>query len=243
MNRRLVALAAIGALCCSVWVADAQSAMPAMPTGAMPVKASPTPAPSPNAAEAAFLKKVMTDLPKRYGTTAAATAAGYVRYSNEDRTGAISWVNTKYWDTTDPSHPAQLWYDAQGRLIGADFSVPQAESSTGKPTRFGIDASRWDTIGAHVHYVEKGPGGTLLYGKAVGAKKYGAANNGSTSPTAEGLVATGAVKDASQVAFVFLYPAIYDVSVWVIPNPLGQFADKNPNVKPSASAGKGEDSM
>jgi hypothetical protein len=49
------------------------------------------------------------------------------------------------------------------------------------------------------------------------------------------------VKDAAAVSTVFLYPAIYDVAIWIVPNPLGQFADKNPNVIPSERAGKGED--
>ena len=62
-------------------------------------------------------------------------------------------------------------------------------------------------------------------------------------PTADGLVKVGAVKDAATVTAVFLYPAIYDVSVWVVPNPLGQFAEKNPAVTPSADAGKPEDTL
>jgi len=201
-----------------------------------------TPAPAPSAAESAFLAKIMADLPRLYPTPSAAGAAGYVRYSNEDRTGAISYVNTKYWDTTDPDHPAQLWYDVNGRLLGADFSVPRAESAAGPPNRFGIAPSRWITIGAHVHYVLRDANGMMTYGKAIGAQRYAAANGGSfASPTAAGLAAAGAVPNASAVSYVFLYPAIYDVSVWVVPNPLGQFADANPTVVPSAKAGKGED--
>ncbi len=208
---------------------------------AVPAADAPTPAPAPNAAESAFLAKIMTDLPKRFPTTQAAQAARYVRFSNEDNTGAISYVNTMYWDTTDPDHPAQLWYDVNGRLIGCDVSVPQAESSTGPPNRFGIAPERWQKIGAHVHYVLRTPTG-MAYGKAIAAKRYAEANNGSfANPTAAGLVAAHAVTDPNAVSFVFLYPAIYDVSVWVVPNPLGQFADVNPNVKPSPTAGKGED--
>ncbi|MBV9438652.1 MAG: hypothetical protein JOZ24_01535, partial [Candidatus Eremiobacteraeota bacterium] len=187
-------------------------------------------------------KRIMTNLPKRYPNPQAATAAGWIRYSREDRTGAISYVNTKYWDTTDPDLPAQLWYDVNGRLLGADFSIPQAESSTGAPNRFGIAPSRWFKIPAHVHYVQRMADGTLAYGKGLGAQRYAQANSGDYShPTAAGLVSAGVVPDASSVAFVFLYPAIWDVTVWVIPNPLGQFADANPNVKPSANAGRGED--
>ena len=35
----------------------------------------------------------MRGLPKRYPNPAAATKAGYVRFTNEDETGAISYVN------------------------------------------------------------------------------------------------------------------------------------------------------
>jgi hypothetical protein len=238
MRRRSILLFA-GALALAPFTAGAQSPMPmAMPTPA----AAPTAAPSPSASETVFIKRVMTNLPKRYPNPAAATAAGWVRYSREDRTGAISYVNTQYWDTTDPDHPAQLWYDVNGRLLGADFSIPQAESSTGPPNRFGIDPSRWFKIAAHVHYVQRNPNGTISYGKAIGTTRYAAANNGDYShPTAAGLVAAKAVTDAASVPFVFLYPAIYDVTVWVVPNPLGQFADKNPAVTPSPNAGRGED--
>ena len=79
-----------------------------------------------------------------------------------------------------------------------------------------------------------------VYGKAVSVTKYAAVGD-VEHPTADGLVKTGAVKDAAAVSAVFLYPAIYNVSVWVVPNPLGQFAEKNPNVIPSAHAGRGED--
>ena len=171
----------------------------------------------------------MSNLPTRYPNPQAATAAGWIRYSREDRTGAISFVNTKYWDTTDPDLPAQLWYDVNGRLLGADFSVPQAESVNGPPNRFGIASSRWFKIPAHVHYVQRNADGSIAYGKAMRADRYATANNGDYShPTAAGMVAAGAVTDASAIPFVFLYPAIYDVTVWVVPNPLGQFADAEP---------------
>ncbi|HEX3468843.1 MAG TPA: hypothetical protein VHT05_12270 [Candidatus Elarobacter sp.] len=206
--------------------------------------AAPTAAPAPSPAEAAFLAKIMRDLPRLYPTTQSATHAGYMRFTNEDRTGAISYVNIAHWNTTDPDQPAQLWYDANGRLIGADFSQrrdPNASPSPGPPSLFGISPSRFYTVGAHVHYVlcDKSSG-KCAYGKAISAKKYATVGD-VEHPTADGLVKAGNVSDPSAVSFVFLYPAIYDVSVWVVPNPLGQFADKNPNVTPSPNAGRGED--
>ena len=208
--------------------------------------ATPTAAPSPSASETVFLKKIMADLPKRYPNPAAANKAGYVRYTNEDETGAISYVNTSAWNTKDPDVPAQLWYDVKGRLVGADYSVRRDPEATPapkpqRPSMFGIDPSRVISIGAHIHYVtcDKATG-KCVYGKAIGAKKYAAVGD-VEHPTADGLVKAGAVKDAAGVSTVFLYPAIYDIPVWVVPNPLGQFADKNPAVTPSANAGKGED--
>lgn len=205
---------------------------------------APTAAPAPSAAESAFLAKIMRDLPQRYPNPPAAIRAGYVRFTNEDRTGAISYVNIKAWNTSDPDVPAQLWYDVNGRLIGADYSQrrnPDASPAPAPPALFGISPSRFFTIGAHVHFVTcDKASGKCVYGKAVGAKKY-AATGDVEHPTADGLVKAGAVTDASTVSAVFLYPAIYDVSIWVVPNPLGQFADKNPNVVPSAHAGRGED--
>ncbi|MEA2690312.1 MAG: hypothetical protein QOD51_2919 [Candidatus Eremiobacteraeota bacterium] len=208
--------------------------------------AAPTAAPSPSASETAFLKKVMTDLPKLYPNPAAANKAGYVRYTNEDETGAISYANAKAWDTTDPDVPSQLWYDVKGRLIGADFSArrnAEASPAPAAPALFGIDPKRFFKVGAHVHYVTcDKASGKCQYGKAVGAKKYAAIGD-VEHPTADGLVKAGAVKDAAAVSTVFLVPNMYDVTVWLVPNPLGQFADKNPAVTPSPNAGKGEDSM
>ncbi len=220
---------------------SAQAQMAASPSASATPTPTPTAAPSPSASEAAFLAQVMRELPRLYPTAQSATAAGYFRYSNEDRTGAISYVNTKYWNSPDVTHPAQLWYDVNGKLLGADYSIRQADAGSAPPSLLGVSPSRLSKIGAHVHYVTCADA-SCTYGKAVGAAKYRAAGGDPEHPTAAGLVSAGAVKDAASVRTVFLYPAIYDVTVWVVPDPLGQFADANPNVKPSAHAGKGEDS-
>ena len=104
------------------------------------VKAAPSPTPSPvptaappeTASETQFVSPATSDLQSRFATTTAAAAAGYFQYTDEDQTGAISWVNTSNW-ASDPQHPSQLWYDVQGHLIGADFSVLQSTSKD-RPT-------------------------------------------------------------------------------------------------------------
>lgn len=192
---------------------------------------APTPAPSPNAAEATFISSIRSDLTARFPTAADAEKAGYIRFTNEDMTGAISYAN-RQWTSSDASHPSQLWYDAGGKLIGADFSVPYADK---RPTLWGIDPSRWSRFGLHIHYGLAGPNGTVVFG-GLNAKKYAAAGGDPQHPDAAGLVKAGVTKDPANVKFVFTFPAIWDLEVWVVPNPLGAFAEFNPNVKPSAKA-------
>ena len=180
------------------------------------------------------------DLQSRFGTTSQAAAAGYFKYTTEDQTGAISWVNTKNWQS-DPQHPSQLWYDVNGKLIGADFSVLQTGSAA-RPNVWGISASRWlDFSPAHVHFAIKTPSG-LQYG-GVGSKTMAKVGGSLENPTAADIVKIAktprwkvlgipAPSSASDVAFVFEFPALWELQVWLVPNPLGAFAEHNPNVVP-----------
>ena len=196
-------------------------------------KATPPPN-TPTAAELPFVTRATSELQKMYGTTALATKAGYFRYTDEDSTGAISWVNTKYF-TSDETHPSQLWYDVKGNLIGVDYSVPKTSTA---PKMWGILPSRWFDFEPHEHY------GVAV--KALGAMKLGyildsviTKNGGSAMhPTAADVVKAGKAKSASDVKFVFHFPDLWDLEFWLVPNPSGVFATKNPNVKPSAHASK-----
>ncbi len=181
----------------------------------------------PTAAEKPFVDAVAADLSARFPTPDSARKAGYFRYTDEDETGAISYAN-KHWTSVDQKHPSQLWYDVKGRLLGADFSVPYTDA---KPTLFGLGSGRWEKFSAHVHYGLVGPSGTV-YGE-TGAKKLATVGASLDSPSAAALVKLGIAKKASDVRFVFTFPAIWDVSVWVLPNPDGAFAEKNPDVKPA----------
>jgi hypothetical protein len=192
----------------------------------------PTPALPELASENAFVNAVTGDLQSRFATTAQAAAAGYFRYTNEDNTGAISWVNTSYW-TSDPKHPGQLWYDVNGHLIGADFTVPKTDD---RPMLWGVSQSRWLTQEQHVHFGVKQPDGSVKFG-GYGEKSAARIGANLSKPTPDDVVKLGKAQTASQVAFVFPFPAIWDLQVWLVPNPLGPFAEHNPNVQPSKPAG------
>ena len=213
-------------------------------TSAAAFAASPSPSPKPTippypkGTEVAFVQGIQKDLTARFPTPDAAVQAGYFRYGNEDSDGAISYANLQ-WQSADPRHPSQLWYDVHGNLLGADFSVLQSQSPA-PPTLWGVSYQRWVSFREHVHYVLAGPNGTETYG-GMSAKKFAAAGGNVDAPAAETLVKMGIAKTPNDVKRVFLFPSIWDLIVWVKPNPSGAFADKNPLVIPSANAEK--DSM
>lgn len=204
--------------------------------------AAATPAPSgkPSGAEVGFVQKVTADLNSRFATPADAQKAGYFRYNNEDQTGAISYANLQ-WDSSN-MQPSQLWYDVNGKLLGADYSIPLTPSnSASTPNLWGVNPQRWDKFGhAHVHYILKNADGTYKYGLAVSGKAFTAAGGDLNNPQPATIVKLGKAPAVSDVAKVFTFPAQWDLELWVTPNPNGAFAEKNPLVHPSASAGSGE---
>jgi hypothetical protein len=191
--------------------------------------------PVPQGSEVVFVQSIQKDLMARFPTAIDAVKAGYFRYGNEDEDGAISYANLQ-WQSSDPQHPSQLWYDVHGNLLGADFSVLQS-SSPGQPSLWGVNYSRWVSFREHIHYILNGPNGTEIYG-ATSAKKFAAAGGNVDDPQAITLVKMGKAKSVADVKRVFLFPSIWDLIVWVKPNPNGAFADKNPLVIPSANAEK-----
>lgn len=206
-------------------------------TSCAAMAADATPPPKPQGAEVAFVNNVTKDLNARFATPADAEKAGYFRYTNEDKTGAISYANLQ-WQSSDPQHPSQLWYSVNNKLLGADYSVLKSNSPN-KPSLWGVNPQRWDSFGAHVHYVLAGPNGKDTYG-ATRVAKFTAAGGNINNPQADTLVKMGIAKSASDVKKVFLFPSLWDLEVWVTPNPAGAFADANPLVKPSANAESGD---
>lgn len=188
----------------------------------------------PQAGEVAFVTGIQKDLMARFPTAQDAEKAGYFRFTNEDKTGAISYVNLT-WESADPQHPSQLWYDAKGKLIGADFSVAK---SAAKPKLWGVNPERWDEIESHVHYVLVDAAGKETY-KGAHLKDFVAAGGDAKNPQAETVVKMGKATDAASVKHIFAFPDIWDLQVWVVPNPDGAFAEYNPNVKKKAADSSG----
>jgi len=211
-------------------------------SGSAAIAAAPAPkatlSPQPQGAEVAFVQSIQKDLTARFPTAADAEKGGYFRFGNEDEDGAISYANL-HWQSGDPQHPSQLWYDVHGNLLGADFSVLQS-SSAQPPAIWGVNYLRWVSFREHIHYILNGPNGKEIYG-GLKAKKFSDAGGTVDNPQPETLVKLGIAKNVAEVKRVFLFPSLWDLIVWIKPNPNGAFADKNPLVTPSAAAAK--DSM
>jgi hypothetical protein len=192
------------------------------------------------AAEQTLVQSATTILQRTVPNPTAAETLGWFRFSNEDSTGAISYVNPSYWDSPDLSHPAQLWYDVYGHLIGADF-MQLVSSAPNGPTLFGVAKERFGKRPLHVHYGLYRPDGSIRFGIAVRAAEYQKVGD-PLHPTPAGLVKMGKASSTDQVAFVFPYMNAWDLGMWLVPNPKGAFADDNPNIKPSPNGhGSGED--
>ncbi|HKW45329.1 MAG TPA: hypothetical protein VJN22_06680 [Candidatus Eremiobacteraceae bacterium] len=183
-----------------------------------------------SASETQFVQSIQADLGKRFPHASDAEAAGYLRYTDPDNTGAISYAN-RQWTSQDIMHPSQLWYDKNGDLLGADFSVPNTDGK--RPNLFGVNPGRWNEFDDHIHWVAKDPmTGKMEYDNWVMAPKWVAAGGDLKNPSADTLVKLGKVKAASSVTAIFDFPTVWDLIVWTKPNPNGAFAEKNPNVKP-----------
>lgn len=184
-----------------------------------------------NGSEKAFANAIAADLIARFPTAADAEKAGYVRYTSEDDTGAISYANMQ-WQSPDVRHPSQLWYDKNGRLLGADFSI-LVGGTPNRPRLWGIDPGRWWEFNGHVHWVSKNAAtGAVVYDGWAWDKSFADAGGDPEHPNASTLVAMKKIPEAADVVTIFHFPAIWDLILWVAPNPNGAFAWKNPAVTP-----------
>ena len=167
-------------------------------------------------AEKQFVASVTKDLMARYPHVADAERAGYVRYTSPDDTGAISYAD-QLWNA-DPTHPSQLWYDKDGNLMGADFSVPRPNGEA-RPELWGINPGRWYEFNGHVHYVIKDPSsGKAVYDQWIWNKDFQDAGGSLAKPSADTVVKLGRVPDANYISTIFEFPTQWDLIVWLTPH-------------------------
>lgn len=213
------------------WLAVALLLLLAAPVRAL-ADQQPTYFGKPDAAETAWASQMSAYLMAHYPTVADGEKAGYVRYTSADETGAISYAN-KQWESKDYEHPSQLWYDKNGKLLGADYSV-LTSTSPSRPNLWGINPGRWFQFNAHVHWAQRDPAtGQVKYDLWAWDSDFNSVQGAdANNPSPNTIVAMKKVQNASDVVTIFHFPSLWDLIVWVVPNPTGAFAWHNPNVKP-----------
>lgn len=171
--------------------------------------------------ETQFVQSVQHDLMARFPHAGDAEKAGYVRYTDVDDTGAISYANMQW--KSDQTHPSQLWYDTSGNLMGADFSVPRPNGEP-RPQLWGVDPGRWYEFNGHVHYVIKSPAsGKAVYNQWIWNSDFAKDGGDPNKPTADVIVKLGRVPSADYISTIFEFPTIWDLIVWVKPHAEGAF--------------------
>lgn len=229
MIRRLMSIALTFVLMAVTVSLRAQSASAAskasMSHMAMPAAKS-TPVAKPAPAEAAFIADVTKALQAKYPTTAAATAGGFSEMTKLGSDGTAIWFNEK-WDANVSKYaPNFLWYDKHGKLVGLDYQYTISANPKPPTGVYPVDAGRWTTIPAHMHFAYKLPNGTVKRRGAMSLK-------GETAdPTAAQLKAAKLLPPNATLVWAHYHPKTWDLGFWLVPNPNGAFADLNPNVKP-----------
>lgn len=178
----------------------------------------------PSPAEQAFVDRVSTLLIQEYPTRSAAQAYGYT-----DLTGKIDSDNTYNLTDMDFSNvtlarPNFLWFDRKGNLAGTDYEFPKSAYPK-PPAQFPVNASRWTSIDAHVHLAY------TLNGKTVYAEAPAKENLQKAKLTSSDLKADGLLPDGATLKWAMYHPDVWDLALWVVPNPRGAFAEDNPLVK------------
>ncbi len=167
--------------------------------------------------ETQFIQAAQRDLTARFPHASDAEKAGYVRYTGIDNTGAISYANQQW--TSDPTHPSQLWYDKDGNLLGADFSVLRPNNEP-RPQLWGINPGRWYEFNGHIHYVVRDPAsGKMVYDQYIWNADFVKAGGDLSKPSAQTVVNLGRVPSAQYIATIFEFPTIWDLIVWLKPHP------------------------
>jgi hypothetical protein len=130
-------------------------------------------------------------------------------------------------DDVMPDHPNFMWYDRHGHLAGVDYELPKSRyPAPPHLAAFPVLSSRWTLIREHVHYAYS----------VDGVTKYGVSHATPEMCTEkialDVLRAHGAkIPSNAKMVWAMYHPAVWDLAMWVVPNPRGAFADLNPNVK------------
>jgi len=188
--------------------------------------AAAAPANRANATEAPFISKLTASLMARYPTTNAAVKGGYFQLTPLDQDNTAIYFNGTY-TNVDPMHPNFLWYDRHGKLVGLDYEYAMSKwPKIPTTSEYPVLAARWTVIRAHMHFAYRmGSGPMVMHGAHLRP-------NITRNPvTAAQLQADHLLPAGAKLQWADYHPKCWDLGFWLVSNPLGAFAEKNPLVK------------
>lgn len=175
-------------------------------------------------AESQFVSQTSATLLSLYPTAASATAHGYTKMTELGTDNTMIYTNFEY-QNISLEHPNFLWYDRNGKLAGVDYEFPVSVWPQPPLAQYPVAKSKWVTIPEHVHFSYSLAGATVMHGARVRP-------NLKPGPiTLAELQADNLVPAGATLLWATYHPTCWDLGFWVVPNPLGPFADKNPLVK------------
>jgi hypothetical protein len=151
--------------------------------------------------EATFIASIQQDLERRFPHARDAIGAGYVRYTSEDYTGAISYANRSW--TSDPAHPSRLWTTSKA-IFSAQTSRCRARTENLDPS---VGCSAWalGEFDGHVHWVPNDDAtGEMIYDRALWNANWLRSGGSLTYPSAETVVTVFGALEASDVVTVLV---------------------------------------
>lgn len=180
----------------------------------------------PDDTEATFIAGVQQKMLEKYPTAAVAVRAGFFQMTGVDEDATAVYFDHSF-RGVDPAHPNFLWFDRHGQLVGLDYEVP-VELHPRPPghSAFPVQPGRWTTVRAHVHFAYRVGGGPVqMRGARVHDNLTGA------SISAAQLHADGLLPAGARLLWAYYHPTCWDLDFWLIPNPNGPFAQRNPLVR------------
>ena len=175
--------------------------------------------------ERQFIDSVRSSLEARYPTTGQAVRAGYFDITGIDEDGTAVYFNPHI-RRVDAVHPNFLWYDKRGRLVGLDYEFTKSQYPKPPSADFPVSPGRWTTVKEHVHFNYRVGHGPIRMGMS-----HVRPNLRANPITAAELRADHLLPPNAHLVWAYAHPTNWDLGFWLVPNPNGAFAEKNPNVQ------------
>lgn len=175
-------------------------------------------------AERRFIASVGSNLMSRYPTRAQALRSDYIAITGIESDGTAVYFDPSR-TRIDALHPNFLWYDRRGKLVGLDYELPVSSYPHPPAALFPVSRARWTTVKEHIHFNYRIGDGPMHMGIS-----HPRANIRANPVTAAQLRADKLLPANAKLLWVYDHPKSWDLGFWLVRNPNGAFASRDPLV-------------